>query len=70
VGRYSAVRPDFEIQSLEPRTRQYTVGINHYLRGHRVKLQTDLTFEENVWLQNALLPTRNWQLRFQVEVGI
>jgi len=70
VGRYSVVRPDFEIQNLEPRTRQYTVGINHYLRGHRVKLQTDLTFEENVWLQNALLPTRNWQLRFQVEVGI
>lgn len=70
VLRYAQVRPASEIQLLEPHTRQYTIGANHYLRGHRVKLQTDLTFEENTWLQNARPDTQNWQLRFQVEVGI
>lgn len=70
VLRYSEVHPSAEITLFEPRTRQYTVGANRYLRGHRVKLQTDLTYEHNTRILNALPDSRNWQLRFQVEVGI
>jgi hypothetical protein len=68
--RYSYVRPDAEIQSLEERTRQYTIGASKYIRGHRLKLQTDLTYEQNTWLQGEAPDHDNWQLRFQIEAGI
>jgi hypothetical protein len=68
--RYSKVRPDINIQSLEERTRQYTVGASKYIRGHRLKLQTDLTYEQNHWLQGEAQEHNNWQLRFQIEAGI
>lgn len=70
VGRYSRVSPFSKIQTLDDRTEQYTLGVNKYIKGHRVKLQTDLTYEQNKWLQGAKPDTDNWQLRFQIEVGI
>ncbi len=70
VARYSEVFPGAAIQEYELHTRQYTIGGNYYLRGHRVKLQTDLTFEKNFALPDNLRHTQNWQLRFQIEVGI
>jgi hypothetical protein len=68
--RFSEVRPELEIAVYEPRTRQYTIGASKYIRGHRLKLQTDLTFEENTALQESALDGNNWQLRFQIEAGI
>jgi hypothetical protein len=68
--RYSHVRPDADIQLVEDRTRQYTLGASKYIRGHRLKLQTDLTYEQNTWLQGPNPNTENWQLRFQIEAGI
>jgi phosphate-selective porin OprO and OprP len=68
--RYSKVRPDADIQSFEERTRQYTIGASKYIRGHRLKLQTDLTYEQNSWLQGPAPDHNNWQLRFQIEAGI
>jgi len=68
--RYSYVKPDPVIQQLEERTRQYTLGASKYIRGHRLKLQADLTYEENAWLQGATPDHDNWQLRLQIEAGI
>ena len=68
--RYSYVKPDAQIQELEERTRQYTVGASKYIRGHRLKLQTDLTYEQNAWLQGEAPDLNNWQLRLQIEAGI
>lgn len=70
VGRYSEVIPDTDIETETAAVKQYTAGISKYVRGHRVKLQSDLTFEDNYWLVNDNLDFNNWQLRFQVEVGI
>jgi phosphate-selective porin OprO and OprP len=70
AARFSQVHPDRSIQLYEPRTRQYTLGGSKYIRGHRLKLQTDLTFEENKWLQGAEANYNNWQWRFQIEAGI
>ena len=70
AGRFSQVKPDVEIAMLEPRTRQYTIGASKYIRGHRLKVQTDLTFEENEALQAGPVDQNNWQLRFQIEAGI
>ena len=70
VGRYSQVKPDNDIQTLEEKIQQYTVGVTKYIRGHRLKLQSDLTYEENTWLAGSSANHNNWQLRFQIEAGI
>ena len=68
--RFSEVHPDSEIVVHETRTRQYTVGASKYIRGHRLKLQTDLTYEQNTSLEGPVPDINNWQLRFQIEAGI
>ena len=40
-----------------------------YLKAHRVKLQSDVTYEETLNLSNDT-EGKNWQFRFQVELGI
>lgn len=70
VGRYSRVSPFKSIQTLDDQTEHFTLGLNKYIRGHRVKLQGDITFEQNTWLQQTNPNTNNWQVRFQVEAGI
>jgi hypothetical protein len=70
VGRYSRVSPFEKIQTRDDQTEQFTMGINKYIRGHRVKLQGDLTYEQNKWLKGINPNNENWQLRFQIEAGI
>lgn len=70
AARYSEVRPNLAIQTLTPRVRQYTMGVTRYIKGHRVKLQTDLTYEIRHWLKSGASDMDNWQLRFQIEIGI
>ncbi|MBX2897462.1 MAG: porin [Cyclobacteriaceae bacterium] len=70
VGRYSRVAPFKQIQLLDDQTQQFTMGLNKYIRGHRVKLQGDITFEQNKWLQQTNPSSNNWQVRFQIEAGI
>lgn len=70
VTRYSAVRPDHDIQVLEPKLEQYTLGGTKYLRGHRVKLQTEFTYAKDTWLQGPEPDHDYFIIRFQVEVGI
>lgn len=70
VGRYSRVTPFEKIQALDDQTTQYSLGANKYIRGHRVKLQTDVTLEKGKWLEGATLNVDSWIVRFQIEVGI
>lgn len=70
AARYSKVRPQHEIRTLEEQTEQYTVGVTKYIRGHRLKLQGDLTYETNQWLVGETPDHNNWQLRVQIEAGI
>lgn len=70
IGRYSRVQPFEKIQALEDQTTQYTMGVSKYIRGHRLKLQSDVTFEQNEWVQDPGRNNENWQIRFQIEVGI
>jgi hypothetical protein len=69
VVRYSVVKPDREIQDFEQMKSQYTLGGSKYIRGHRLKLQSDITYEED-----EFLPTEDksnfWIYRFQIEIGI
>lgn len=74
VGRFSQVLPQNIILSDDDSGRQdikhYTIGVSKYLRGHRVKLQSDLTYETRRFPSFADYNVSNWQLRFQVELGI
>ncbi len=70
VGRYSRVRPGEAIRDLEPYLQQVTLGATKYLRGHRVKLQTEVTYEQRDWLNRTQPNTSNWLWRFQIEAGI
>jgi len=69
VARYSEVSPRTEIQPYEKLKRQYTSGVSKYIKGHRVKLQSDVTYEQDQQLETK---TENnfWIYRFQVEIGI
>lgn len=70
VARYSLVTPFDKIKELDDQTEQFTLGVNKYIRGHRVKLQGDITFEQNNWLSDVNPDNENWQVRFQIEAGI
>jgi hypothetical protein len=70
TGRFSRVRPDAPIQLLEEEVKQYTLGATKYIRGHRLKLQADVTYEQNHWLQGNNTDLNRWQLRLQIEAGI
>lgn len=68
IGRYSVSNPKKEINYLLPETTQYSFGINKYIWEHSLKLQAEVTHE-----QNSLPATdthKSWYLRFQVELGI
>jgi hypothetical protein len=64
AGRASWVRPGAELAAIASDLTQYTVGATRYLRGHRFKVQSDLTWNE------PSASTRNWIACFQVEMGI
>lgn len=71
AGRYTNLAPGSEIDMLTPTIEHYTLGVTKYLKGHRVKIQSDLTYENRTFAPGALRPSSdNWQLRFQVELGI
>jgi len=70
VGRYSSIRPSSNIALLTENIKQYTIGLTKYVRGHRVKLQSDITYEDRNWRLNNNSDRQFWQVRFQVEMGI
>src|ERR1700741_2148881 len=47
VSRYSIVNPGSEIKTTEKIKEQYTLGLNKYIKGHRIKLQSDVTYEQD-----------------------
>ena len=70
VARYSTVIPDNEISEIEALLEQYTIGANKYLKGHRVKLQTEFTYAKDIWLEDSEANNDYFIIRFQIEVGI
>jgi hypothetical protein len=70
VSRFSQVTPYEAIQEYDPlRTSEYTIGVNKYLRFHRLKLQFDATYVD----EQSMISELNdnfWNFRFQIELGI
>jgi phosphate-selective porin OprO and OprP len=67
VARFTTLKADSKVSSVMPDQVQYTLGVNRYLSGHRVKLQADLTRSEE---QFAGSNSRTWIGRLQLEFGI
>jgi hypothetical protein len=68
IGRFSTQKVDDEIQTISPDMDEYTIGLSKYLYGHKVKLQTEFSYDT---VKNYSGSTdNNWFVRFQVEIGI
>ncbi|MFD2034974.1 porin [Belliella marina] len=70
VGRYSRLVPMPEIRQFERDVREFTLGLNKYVKGHRVKLQTDITLQQQESFLDGKDSRRQLITRFQIEVGI
>ncbi|WP_460891641.1 porin [Rufibacter soli] len=70
AGRYSVITPNAAVEKLVQQTKQYTLAANYYLRWHRIKLQSDLTYQTKDFLPIAHDTQDAWILRLQVELGI
>jgi hypothetical protein len=60
IGRYSTI--NYTEVSGGNTTNQYTFGISKYFVGHKLKVQTDLTYSEQERVQDFLL----WRLGFDI----
>ncbi len=69
VARYAQATPRASIEALAQQDTQYTIGVNYYLNGHRVKVQADVSLDNRMQLRTKET-TRSWIARFQVELGI
>jgi phosphate-selective porin OprO/OprP len=46
-------------------TKEYTLGLSKYIVGHKLKVQSDVSY---IQTENTSEP--NYRIRFQVEIGI
>lgn len=67
--RYSRMDASGIVTSLEPDIQHFTLGATKYIKGHRLKVQADFTYELRSFEARGV-PTENYYLRFQVELGI
>ena len=70
AARYARISPDEEIRDYEDMRDNYALCFSKYLKGHRLKLQTDNTYETFTDAATKALNTRNIQWRFQIEMGL
>lgn len=47
VGKYSKIMPNTEIQDLAPKQDQWTIGLNKYIRGRKIKLQGEISWYQS-----------------------
>lgn len=68
IGRFSQQNVNKEIKVYAPDTNQYSLGVNRYIWEHALKLQGELTYENQFY--DAGPTKNNWYVRFQIEIGI
>ncbi len=68
IGRFSTQTPDKKIFELQPKQKQYTLGISKYIWEHAFKVQTEFSYNQFKYFNNT--NTNSWYWRFQVEMGI
>jgi hypothetical protein len=61
--------PTSEIAEFTDQVDEYALGISKYIKGHKLKVQTDIAYEIRHNKYFDQLVNDNWQIRFQVELG-
>ena len=61
--------PSSEIAEFTDQVDEYAFGVSKYIRGHKLKVQTDIAYENRHNKYFDQLVNDNWQVRFQVELG-
>jgi phosphate-selective porin OprO/OprP len=67
AGRYSVTTPDQAVEAFDDKRENYTIGVNKYIKGHRLKLQQNVTFEQ---VYKPVAVAQAWIFAFQIELGI
>ncbi|GIZ09950.1 hypothetical protein FUMI01_26760 [Flavobacterium sp. UMI-01] len=68
IGRFSTQTVEDAIRTKSPNTDEYTLGLSKYLFGHKMKIQTELSYDKVDKLGVGI--SNNWFARFQVEIGL
>ena len=69
AGRYTSIIPDEEIRSLTDKIDNYIIGFSKYIRGHTLKIQSDLIYSIKEEM-NTGIKNNYFEFRFQIELGI
>lgn len=69
IGRLSFLYPDEEIRQFTDEINEYAIGVTKYIKSHKLKVQADIAYEDRHNTQVQIVED-NWQVRFQVEIGI
>ena len=70
IGRLAMLNPVAEIAEYTDEINEYAIGVTKYIKGHKFKVQADIAYEDRHNSQREQLVEDNWQVRFQVEIGI
>lgn len=71
IGRYAEIKPSSKLETTTAKgVIDHTFGVTKYVKAHRVKIQTDLTYQENYAAATPDDKSKLWQYRFQIELGI
>lgn len=68
IARYSHLAVSPEIKQFRPDDSQYTIGVTMYIWEHVFKLQSELTYNTQHFVDHT--KKNAWYVRFQVEIGI
>lgn len=68
IGRYSIQNVGHDIETLAPKTREYSFGVTKYIWEHTFKLQAEVNYDTLNYYSGVT--KNNWYLRFQIEIGI
>lgn len=63
AARYTHVEPDLEITGADPES-QYTIGLSKYLAGHKLKIQSDISYMDAGNSPDELLYRLQFELHF------
>ena len=70
IGRLSFLFPDEELHDYTDEVNEYAFGVTKYIKGHKFKAQADIAYEDRHNDYRTQLVEDNWQIRFQIEIGI
>lgn len=69
AGRYTVVSPGQQLDRLRRNQQEYTLGLSRYVKGHRLKIQSDFTYRVNDDAHLESEESNSWQFRLQFELG-